>query len=388
MNSTTNYEAWTARRVWATGLALAATSASTIISVIAGWNRGGEPVERASWILIGVVLLLAAHLIPTLTRGVAMTFRWWSLVLWFFAMLATGYGHATFFLVAQSHAGEVRASTVTDVASPAPVQEGVPGRDLVSISAERAKLERELAWVSVQKCRDACDALQVRRIGLRSRMDALKVEFDQAKRREAAADQLATERAKLEAKRDAAESDPVTLLIARVVGTTAGTVNLVVALFMGWLLEGIGCLAWLLAIPKGESRPTREQEGGSWEPSTPIAAVEGDEAHGSRFVASAETGQSDFARDARDDSPPLGSAAAVQVPDDKVIEQAGGAETYQPGSVASEATVDLDLERLKTGINRGEARATVASIRQYFRCSQTRASELRRAFITDSLQSL
>ncbi|CAE6956377.1 hypothetical protein [Paraburkholderia domus] len=388
MNSVTNYEAWTAPRGWATGLAVAATSASTIISVIAGWNRGGELVERASWILIGVVLLLAAHLIPALTRGVAVTLRSWSLVLWLFAMLATGYGHATFFLVAQSHAGQVRASTIIESAAVAPVQESVGGRDLVTISAEQAKLERDLAWAGVQKCREGCDALQARRIGLRSRLEALKVEFDQAKRREAAGDRWATEHVKLEAKRAAAESDPVTLLIARVVGANASTVNLVVALFMGWLLEGIGCLAWLLAIPKGESHSMRAQEGGCGEPSTPIAASESYEAYDSGCVASAEAGPSHIDGKANDDRPRLDSAAVVLLPDDESIEQTDCGETYQSSSVTSKAAVDLDLERLKTGIGRGEARATVASIRKYFRCSQTRASELRRAFITDSLQSL
>lgn len=49
-------------------LALAVTVTATCLSIMAGWQRGGFVAERVLWIAVGVVLVVAAHLLPTLCR--------------------------------------------------------------------------------------------------------------------------------------------------------------------------------------------------------------------------------------------------------------------------------------------------------------------------------
>ncbi|KVD52432.1 hypothetical protein WI86_12800, partial [Burkholderia ubonensis] len=49
---------------------------------------------------MGVVLVVAAHLIPALTRGKPATARMIGFAMWAAAMAATCYGHATFFVFA------------------------------------------------------------------------------------------------------------------------------------------------------------------------------------------------------------------------------------------------------------------------------------------------
>jgi hypothetical protein len=88
--------AHTHRRLCAVTLAVTATATSACIAVIAGSERGGEPVERAAWIFIGLILLLSAHLLPALARTAGSHVRCAAAFLWPGAVWATSYGHAIF----------------------------------------------------------------------------------------------------------------------------------------------------------------------------------------------------------------------------------------------------------------------------------------------------
>lgn len=86
-------------------LAVVATGTAISMSVLAGWQRGGWLAERLVWVAIGVVLVSGAHLLPALCRSAPLSGRLVGFVLWLGCMAAASYGHATFFLLSQSHAG-------------------------------------------------------------------------------------------------------------------------------------------------------------------------------------------------------------------------------------------------------------------------------------------
>ena len=126
-------------------LAVTATGTAVSMSVLAGWQRGGWLAERLVWVAIGVVLVTGAHLLPALCRPAPLSGRLVGTVLWLGCMAAASYGHATFFLLSQSHAGELRMSAVPIVGIPA-------HRELTNVMANRASVMAELARADARHC--------------------------------------------------------------------------------------------------------------------------------------------------------------------------------------------------------------------------------------------
>jgi HAMP domain-containing protein len=188
--------------------------------------------ERVLWIAVGVVLVVAAHLLPALCRSHGWRLRVIGAVLWLACMAATCYGHAVFFVMAQKHAGELRAAAVPVVVT--------HGRGLAEIAADRVDAVARLARVTERRCGDRCATVRIERATLTARLDALDVEAAEAKRAEAAQDSAA-------AARDAAMADPVTGALT-VFGLPAAHADLVAGLAFAAVLEGVACFAWLLAL--------------------------------------------------------------------------------------------------------------------------------------------
>lgn len=117
----------------ALALAVAATGTAVCMSVLAGWQRGGWLSERLVWVAVSVVLVGGAHLLPALCRSAPLSVRGIGTLLWLGCMAAASWGHATFFLLSQSHAGEVRVSAVSVASVPA-------HRSLTAVMAERASV--------------------------------------------------------------------------------------------------------------------------------------------------------------------------------------------------------------------------------------------------------
>ncbi|MBN3761046.1 hypothetical protein [Burkholderia sp. Ac-20365] len=349
-------------------LSVTATVTSAGIAIVAGWDRGGNPTERAAWIAIGIVLLLSAHLIPALTRGLSITARIAALLIWLFSMVATGYGHATFFILAQQHAGEIRASRIPEPPKVVNVAGAVSTRSLSLIAGERSNVEQDLARARAQKCPENCTWLTLRKSNLESRLSALNVEFAEAQRRERAVDQALAEHERAANRRSDQTADPVTRLLAAALGIATGDVDLAVALVLGWLLESVACLGWLLTLPKP-------------------GAVVTDSEHSSRRVTASVTDESsdallvtDTGATSSDSSFNLGSEANAT---------AGGPDTtaesltpFAPVAMRQETEEAPDLlTQLAAAVAAGKTRYTVAEIRRFFRISQDRACELRREYV-------
>ncbi|TAM08298.1 MAG: hypothetical protein EPN70_00725 [Paraburkholderia sp.] len=210
------------------GLAVPATGAAVFLSILSGMQRGGLPSERVAWVMIGVLLTAAAHLLPALWSGASLPHRIIAAGIWMGCMAATCYGHAVFFLLAQQHAGEHRAQAVT---GPHDV-----GRDLGAIATDRATAVAQL----VARCASRCEA---KHVTLRARIDALDAEADDARRRETAADRAVT-------RRDELRADPVTGRLASALGVPESRLDLLVGMLCALTLEGVGCLCWALALDR------------------------------------------------------------------------------------------------------------------------------------------
>ncbi|MFM0268242.1 hypothetical protein [Paraburkholderia sediminicola] len=305
-------------------LALAATITAACLSVLAGWQRGGLLAERALLVCVGVVLVVAAHLLPALCRPHGWRIRALGMVLWIGCMAATCYGHAVFFVVAQKHAGDVRAAVV-------PVG-SVPSRNLAEIASDRAGVVARLARVIERKCGDRCSAVRIERATLNARLAALDAESAEVTRHELAFDRADAERA-------AAKADPVAGLLTTF-GVSASRVDLIAGLAFAAVLEGVACFCWLLALWPAEALAKAVTKALGTNDVLPVTQV-----------TSARTGVAS------------GGNAVTKL-------------AKTSNSPAGEPADDLTC--VLAAIRDGTLRGTVTEIRKHLGCSQAKAAALRK----------
>ncbi|NKF94872.1 hypothetical protein GO290_01939 [Ralstonia solanacearum] len=299
---------------WTWMLAAGATGTTLCLSVLSGWQRGGSVAERLVWVALGIVLVVSAHLLPALIRDAPVVMRAVGGMLWLTCMATACYGHASFFLLAQRHAGELRAASI-------PVSRLSPtGRSLTVVMEKRAEVTARLATANAH-CTDNCTALGARRITLAAKLDALDAEADDIRRRQAADDRAVT-------RHDSLATDPVTGRLAVLLGTSVARVDLLSGLIFAVVLEGVACLLWTIAL---QPRPAR----GITAVEPPVTA--GHEANGSH---------------APDSTPVM--------------------------PLPADASSDPEMTQLMRDIAAGRVRPTVADIRRHLGCSQARATTLRR----------
>lgn len=332
----------------ALALAVAATGTALTLSILSGWQRGGTLPERLVWIAIGVVLVATAHLLPALVRSANLHLRFVAVGLWFGCMGAAVYGHATFFLWAQVHAGEQRAASVPPLAMPS-------GRSLTTVMAERAVVTTQLATADVRRCARDCPSLRVRRASLATQLDALNAEADDIRRRQAADDRVTAQRGALLA-------DPVTSRLSALLGVSTTRVDLLSGLVFATVLEGTACLLWMLALRASSAEvavldvappqitPVPNVTAVTQHAVTPEAARHVDEAVSRGGVTDSHGCEADC-HAPRDSS-------ATPVPE-------------------AESLTD-EVSQLVRDIAAGRLRPTVADIRRRLGCSQAKAAALRR----------
>jgi hypothetical protein len=305
-------------------LAVSATGTAVCLSVLGGWQRGGTLSERVVWVAIGVVLVVSAHLLPTLIRGAPVAARLMGYLLWGACMVTACYGHATFFVLAQKHAGDARASAVTgDVTNIA----ARPARTLTPVMEERATVTHQLALARVQRCSRDCAGLDVRRVTLAARLDALNAEADDIRQQQAGRDRVMAER-------DALRADPVMSPLAVLLGVNTARVDVLSGLAYAAVLEGVSCLLWAVALQ-------------------------------SRIRAAVTPEVID----------PV-TVSHVSVAPGRVPVSERGTETV--ASPAPRETQEIEVMKLARDVAAGHVRATVADIRRHKGCSQARAAALRK----------
>lgn len=332
-------------------LAVTATGTAVCLSVLAGWQRGGTLSEQVVWIAIGVVLVVSAHLLPTLVRGSPVTVRLMGYLLWGACMVTAGYGHATFFLLAQQHAGDVRASAVTDDVTEIAAR---PARTLTPVMEERAMVMRQLALANVQRCLRDCAGLEVRRVTLAAKLHALNAEADEIRRQQAGRDRIM-------AQRDALRADPVTSRLAALFGVGTARLDMLSGLALAAVLEGVACLLWTVALrPPSQSAPVPTVPEGMRTAVPPVANV---------TLVPQQPVTASHAEEIVSREAVIGRHAAVT---------SDHPPCDDPVTPLPNVSPDGDVTRLAGDIAAGRVRATVADIRRYLGCSQARASALRR----------
>ncbi|MDN7921236.1 hypothetical protein [Burkholderia gladioli] len=353
-------------------LATVATATALSLSILAGWQRGGTLPERVVWVAIGIVLVVSAHLLPALIRESSFVVRGVGSVLWVACMVTAGYGHLTFFLLAQQHAGERRASVVA-------VTHLTPARSLTVVMSDRATVVRQLAWLDARRCFHDCAARDARRVALAARLDALNAEADDV-RRQQATDYRVT------AKRGVLLADPVTSRLAALLGTTATRVDLLSGLMFAAVMEMVAVLLWTVAL-----RP----------PSLPAAAAAVTDTTSTAITPPQEPGE-DATHVTLPEVTPIANVTTVTRPAVTAV-----AASHANGTVSSEARSEShavmengraprddpitplpdstppsgEIAQLAQAIAAGHVRLTVAGIRTYLGCSQMRAAALRRQLV-------
>ena len=307
-------------------LAVVGTGTAISMSVLAGWQRGGWLAERLVWVAIGVVLVAGAHLLPALCRSAPLSGRVVGAVLWLGCIGAASYGHATFFLLSQLHAGELRVSAVPVASVPA-------HRELTDVMADRASVTAQLARANALRCTRDCPAWQERRTSLAARLDALDAEAADVRRYQAIEDGNAERRV-------TARDDPVTTRLATLCGVADTRLDLFAGLAFAAVLEGAACLLWYIAlIPQALESSVTDRHG--------------------------------LAHDVTTETSPVTTLARSPTP---TTVQSTVAPVVQPTVTHPES----DIARLRRDIESGAVKPTVAGIRQHLGCSQAKASALRR----------
>lgn len=335
-------------RIVAVLLALSATGISAALSIVSASERGGWAVERAIWIGVSLVLLTGAHCLPALSRYLPRVARVPAAALWIVAMAAKSYGHITFFLMAQQHAGMARAGAI---AAPTVTSAPVASISLTTLASQRASAQEELVRLAAVPCTTKCAMRDARRGVLLARLDALSVELDEAKRAERRQERALNDLDLFRARQDAALADPVATALAHISGISASGIDLLIGVAFGVALEVVACFAWFLALPAARSGLVRESHAVVTQSNEPVPV----------FVAQTSSSHA------------VNSQVMDTSPDWSVIDDNAG--TVR---LLVETDVSKQLAEVMAAVKAGTCRATVAGIRVFLKCSQDRARDIRR----------
>jgi hypothetical protein len=343
-------------------LGIAATLTSLFITVIAGEERGATWVEKAVWVATGVVILMAAHFLPALTKGASVSVKGMVLPIWFGALLATGYTHATFFLGAQSRVGEQRASAVAAMAPVVTLAAVGGSRSRSQIAADAAATLRNLALLDARRCSADCAAMNARRKGLSAHLDALKVEDAEAVRAEESSDARVAAVNRIQKAQDEARVDPFVADLATFLRIGTDQISLLVAIGLGWLVDAVAVVSWA-SVARYQPRTMTLETTRQSTIAAPVTHPCGVSATPAVVVRAAAN------------EPLLGEKVAAPVVAQRerpVVEPAVAA------AAVEEAEEVIDLADLAAAIRAGRVKCSLASIRAYLGCADGAAMALRR----------
>ncbi|MGF6604288.1 hypothetical protein P3T23_009043 [Paraburkholderia sp. GAS448] len=339
-------------------LGVAATLTSLFITVIAGEERGATWAEKAVWVATGVVILLAAHLLPALTKGARVSVKGMVLPIWIGALIATGYTHATFFLNAQGRVGEQRASAVAAMTSVPALPPASSSRSRTQIAAEVATVLRNLAVLDARRCSADCGAVAARRKTLSARLDALRIEDAEAVRTEKASDARMAAVDRSQKAQDDARVDPFVADLATVLRLGTTQISLIVAIVLGWLVDAVAVVSWA-SVARPQPRTIA--------PQAPVAAA-------APQPSGVPTAPAVVVRAAANEpllceEPVAPVIAELESPVEPIVATAAAVE---------EGEEVVDLADLAAAIRAGMAKTTLASIRAHRGCTDSAAMALRR----------
>lgn len=222
-------------------LAIFVTTIAAAMTATAAWDRGGTLLDRLLLVSMAVVIVLAVHLLPALSRRPA------SWLVWAGCLLCAVYGHLTFLTHANLRAGDLRASHST--------LSTATERQIDLVQASLAHIQaRPVALVAAELAASK---------SWRDRA-ALNVEIAEGKRAERLRDELGRLSQASTTALVTDSADPVTARLAEVTGVSESAVTVVIGLTFSILIELVGALLWFEALrlpvaPASPSQPAKEQ---------------------------------------------------------------------------------------------------------------------------------
>ena len=218
-------------------LALFITATAMAMAAVAAWDRGGNAVDRALLVAMSVAVCAGTHLIPALTK------RRVAWLLWAGCLLGTVYGHLVFFTHASLRAGEGRAQHSVQTQGLAHQAEAM--QDALSGITARpvAVVAAELAGEQSSRQRSA-----------------LRLELEEARRAAALRDELVVLAGAATTVQAAASSDPVTVRLSEVTGSSEAGITVAIGIGFSVLLELVGALLWCEALQRGDKEIQSEPE--------------------------------------------------------------------------------------------------------------------------------
>ncbi|KVU84275.1 hypothetical protein WK76_24930 [Burkholderia ubonensis] len=401
MQQATGARTTTVRGIWhwmPVLLGSLATGTALCMSAIAGWERGAWLPERLLWVALGMVLTACAHFIPTMCRTATRSVGVAALLLWLGCTVAGSYGHATFFLIAQQHAGAARAAGVTMPAN-ATVEPVAP------LVKARLDVEAALVRLDARTCARNCDELHRRRTQLEAKATWLNAQIEDARRANAAVAETLAERTNAATQRALLRSDPVTARLAVTLGVPESRIDLAIGVILAAVLEGVACLCWLVASEScvaparlrvaSPAMASHDQHGAG----ASTADVSREQSHDCDCsVALLDKGLREGSHALAGDATlpvtevVMDSVTPVATTEDESRRRNDGQMRLDavaeraPSMTTSGQGPESDLVvTVMRGVATGRVRGTVAEIRRHLGCSQARAIQLRRQWIKEGV---
>lgn len=202
-------------------LAIIITLTAILMTSVAAINRGGTFIEQILLVSISIIMVLAVHFLPSISRR---AFAW---MLWTGCFICAIFGHLTFLTHSTMQAGENRAqqsfmmkSIEMQIDSTRSALNAISARPVAVVSSELAQTD-----------------------GWRQTI-ALREELKQAKRADALRDELIRLSAVNADTLVTASADPVMGRVATVTGFSQAAITLGVGLLFSILLELTGAFLW------------------------------------------------------------------------------------------------------------------------------------------------
>jgi hypothetical protein len=216
-------------------------------------ERGGTLLDQTLIVAIACVLVLGAHLLPSLSRSALAR------LLWLGCLLLTAWGHATFFTAASHRAGSVRADAVTTTGRAEALRaelQAIQARPLAMVSAELAATQARAsaAAAAVERCQrtapsePSCQRLSATAETSRLRAVALTDEINESRRAAELRNRLAEAAGEQDSARQVAAADPIAQSIASLMGLPAELLSTGVSVLSAVVIELMAALLWSIGL--------------------------------------------------------------------------------------------------------------------------------------------
>ncbi|UEB99940.1 hypothetical protein [Burkholderia vietnamiensis] len=235
---------------WYLGLALAIgmTLLCEFIAACAGWESGGSLRDRLVMAAMGFLIVSSSHVLPAFAGRFDGMRRAVTLAAWIGCLLYALLGQATFFALAQQDAGDARAMAV-NVPGMREHVDGAWGRSLTVIAQDEAIVVGKLGRAKAARClAGECSWRDARERALAAQLATLKVEADEAKRREAQEERAAKQEDDAQALRESRRADPIASQVGALFGWSPVSIGLLRTHLPAVMLELLPGLFWALVF--------------------------------------------------------------------------------------------------------------------------------------------